>query len=43
MQDFNSELAGSEPLTDMNQFPGDKTGAIASGMRQVQADSQAIS
>jgi hypothetical protein len=24
MQDFGSELAGSEPLTDMSQFPGDK-------------------
>jgi hypothetical protein len=26
MQDFGSELADSEPLTDMSQFPGDKTG-----------------
>jgi hypothetical protein len=25
-QDFNTEL-GSEPLTDMSQFPGDKAGA----------------
>jgi hypothetical protein len=26
MQDFGTELAGSEPLTDMSQFPGDKAG-----------------
>jgi len=26
MQDFGSVPAGSEPLTDMSQFPGDKTG-----------------
>jgi hypothetical protein len=28
MQDFGSELAGSEPLTDMSQFPGDKAGPL---------------
>jgi len=26
MQDFNSRTRASEPLTDMSQFPDDKTG-----------------
>jgi hypothetical protein len=43
MQNFGSELAGSEPLTDMSQFPGDKAGPMASRTRRVQADSQALS
>jgi hypothetical protein len=28
MQDFNSQLASGEPLTDMSQFPGDKAGRL---------------
>jgi hypothetical protein len=43
MQDFGSELADSEPLTDMSQFPGDKAGQWRAELDEVQADSQADS
>jgi hypothetical protein len=32
-----------EPLTDMSQIPGDKTGSLQAELERVQADSRPIS
>jgi hypothetical protein len=43
MQGLQHTLTSSEPLTDMSQFPGDKAGPSRAELKEIQADSAAMS